>query len=169
MAMRRTVWVAWLAASAVILGATLVGGVGTSGADPVPVVCDAFDGNGIRVTPTSGGTYTWTVQGTGVCSGGLPENYNVSFSGSGTTQGNGLCTQEKTSVVLVVVATYSNSFSTFSRTLRWNVPIVVGVEAVPFLVSGDATGAGVASTRIFLKCLGSGGTDAARFVWEQSI
>jgi hypothetical protein len=158
-----------VAVAIAILGATMLTGMTVSGADPVPVTCDAFNGNGISVTPTGGGLYAWSVKGSGVCSGGLPENYSVSFTGSGTSQGNGLCTQDLTSVVLVVVATYSNSSSTFTRTLRWNVPIVIGIEAMPFLVSGDATGVGVASTRLFLRCAGSGGTDAARFVWEQTI
>lgn len=158
-----------VAVAIAVLGATMLTGMTASDADPVPVTCDAFNGNGISVTPTGGGTYAWSVKGSGVCSGGLPENYSVSFTGSGTSQGNGLCTDDHTTVVLIVAATYSNSSSTFTRTLRWNVPIVVGVAALPFLVSGDASGVGVASTRIFLKCSGAGGTDAARFVWEQTI
>lgn len=169
MTTRRSVRAGWVAAAIAILGGTLFTGVGVGGADPIPVTCDAFSGSGISVTPAPDGSYTWSVQGFGVCSGGFPENYNVSFTGSGVAQGNGLCTLERSSVVLVVNASYSNSSSTFTRTLRWNVPLVLGVAAAPFVVSGDATGDGVASTRIFLKCQGSGGTDAARFVWTQTI
>ena len=137
--------------------------------DPLPLTCDVFDGGGLHVADNGDGTFDWTVRGSGVCTGGFPENYSVSFTGAGTSEGNGLCTQSLTSVALDVHAQFTNSAGTITRNLRWDIPVTPGVLAMPFVVSGDSLGAGVVSTRIFLKCSGTGGTDAARFIWEQTI
>lgn len=165
----RTLRVGRAACALLIVGATLLTFNPVSGADPVPITCDVYNPNGIEVSENGDGTFDWTLRGSGICSGGFPENFNVSFTGTGTSQGNGLCTQERTAVALSVEAQYTNSSASIHRSLRWNVLVSPGVITIPFIVSGDSTGAGDMFTRIFAKCSGSGGTNAARFIWTQQI
>ncbi len=157
------------ACALVILGATTFAFTPVSSADPVPITCDVYNPNGLILTDNGDGTFDWALQGSGTCSGGFPENFNVSFTGSGTSQGNGLCTEERTAVALTIDAQFTNSSTTIHQNLRWNVLVSPGVITIPFIVSGDSTGAGDMFTRIFAKCSGSGGTNAARFIWTQQI
>ncbi len=165
-----------LLASALFVAATaaLVVVPTSTGHTQVPMECDAFNPtNGVRIVSYDPITKTasWAVNGSGICTGGsLNENFNVSFTGVGTSTALGLCTQDlpTTDLKLFVTATFSNSNRTVTQAQVWTVPLAIQPTSVPFTVSGEAVGAGVASTRIFLKCPGSGGSDAARFVWAQT-
>jgi hypothetical protein len=156
-------------AAAAVISVTFATGVGSGSADPVPVVCDVFDPNGVTLTDNGNGTWSWTVTGVGDCEGGFPENYDVSFTGSGVSNGLGVCSRTVTSLVLDVHVVLSNSSHTIEQDQRWTVPLTPGVVASPFVIANGGTGAGTIFNRIFGACPGSGGTNASRFVWTQTV
>lgn len=154
---------------AAVLSAGLVTTANLSGADAVPVVCDVFDPNGVVLSNNNNGTWTWTLQGTGDCDGGFPENYDVTFSGSGLSNGLGICTGSATTLVLHVQVTLTNSSRIVQLNERWNVFLSPGVVATPFTVSNGGQGAGTIFNRIFGVCPGMGGTNASRVAWTQTF
>lgn len=138
----------------------------------VPAECDVFDTQGVSVVsdPVTG-TATWTINGNGHCSGGsLSENFQVNIKGTGTSSSLGLCSSELplTNLKLLVTATFTNSNTTITQSQIWTIPLAVQPSTVPVTIGGQTTGAGIASTRLFLKCPDAG-TDAARFIWAQTL
>ena len=142
-----------------------------AGADPIPIVCDAFNNPGVEVAvnPITG-IASWTVRGSGVCSGGFPANPSVDFSGTGTSTGAGLCSGDAAAqdLNLKVTAVFTFPERTVTQQQTWSLPLTTYPGAVEFRISGPASGVGTAFTRIFLKCPGSG-NDTARFFWAQTI
>ncbi|MDQ1374752.1 MAG: hypothetical protein QOJ09_2090, partial [Actinomycetota bacterium] len=115
---------------------------------------------------------TWNVQGRGACEGDFNPPYIVTAVGTGTSSGAGLCTGDllTTDLVLNMTVTLQNSVTGGVRTQHqtWTVPLTAGVLAHPFVISGDAIGAGSAFSRIFLRCPPAG-DPAATFDWVQPI
>lgn len=166
-------WGARIVAAGLIFGGVTVVANPLSGADPVPVVCDVFDGDGVRVTyDAATDTATWTLKGTGDCDGGFPENYDVTLAGSGTSTGLGLCSGSGVvrNVSFAVAVQFSNSSRSFTQNQAWTIPVSGYPVTTPFTLSGPTgSGAGTIWNRIFGKCPGSGGSNAARFQWEQQV
>lgn len=154
----------------VLLAAALVTALtGNAGAvSPLPITCTAAG----YVLTTPGTPDTWSLLGQGSCQGDLEGTYALSFTGTGTSQGLGLCTDPPlpfivTNLNIVVTGTLTNlaDLSVKPITQRWSTPLTTYPLGTPFLVSkldGSLLGAGNFFNHIFLNCSGS---PVAWFQW----
>ena len=146
----------------VVLTLALVATVAVPASAGPRVFCVA---NGNVVIEGEPGAWNWTVGGLGPCvSGTLRGNYNVVFSGTGTSDSLGLCDGVVvTNLNIDVKATVTNlrTGQVYNVTERWRAPLTTFPLVTPFLVSGGGeSGAGVIATRVLLNCPPGGATVA---------
>lgn len=116
------------------------------------------------------GTWTWGVNGAGTCLNFLSGNYLVSFTGSGTSTGLGLCDgllvqNLALNMTLTTFNIRTGAVSVFNET--WGAPITTFPIATPFLIGGGKSGLGVILTRVLVNCP-PGGASVATFVFDTS-
>jgi hypothetical protein len=110
-------------------------------------------------------TATWQLTGQGGCGG-----YEVNFSGTGTSNGLGFCTNTLlvTNLNIKVNGTIKSPTGTLNFTETWGSPISLFPLATPFLITNSnlvGLGAGVAFHRVSLTCGNTGNQPAANFAW----
>jgi len=125
--------------------------------------------NGNVVIDGEPGAWDWTVGGLGPCvSGTLRGNFNVVFSGTGTSDSLGLCDGGVvTNLKIHVKATVSNlrTGQVYNVTEKWRAPLTTFPLVTPFLISGGGeSGLGVIATRVLLNCP-PGGASVATFAF----
>lgn len=143
---------------------------GAGAVSPLPLVCTA--GGKVAVQP-SGSTAAWQISGSGSCTGDLDGVRLVSFTGTGASDGAGLCdpvTGVVTNLDLTVTLTLTNLSSGRSTTVtqHWGAPVTTFPVATPFVITdGGQIGAGTMSTRIFARC-GTDGSPVATYDWTMT-
>jgi hypothetical protein len=162
-----------LGLAVLIFAGTIAAPVAVTGAgavSPLPLVCTA--GGKILVQP-SGDAAAWQISGSGSCSGDLDGVRLVTFTGTGTSDGAGLCdpvTGVVTNLDISVALTLTNLSTGRSTTLNqhWGSPATTFPLTTPFLITnGGQIGAGTMSTRIFARC-GTDGTPVATYDWTMT-
>lgn len=153
---RRSVAVVLLAAALVT---ALTGNAGAG--SPFPINCHAAG----YVLTTPGTPDSWTLVGQGSCFGDFEGTYALSFTGAGTSQGLGLCSDPTlpfivTNLNIVLTGSLTNlaDLSVKPITQRWSAPLTTYPLGTPFLVSkldGTFLGGGNFLNHIFLNCSGS--------------
>lgn len=145
-----------------VLTLALVAMVATPASAGPRVFCVA---NGNVVIEGAPGAWNWTLGGLGPCvSGTLRGNFNVVFSGTGTSDTLGLCDGlVVTNLDIDVKATVSNlrTGQIYNVTEKWRAPLTTFPIVTPFLISGGGeTGLGVIATRVLANCPPGGATVA---------
>jgi hypothetical protein len=122
----------------------------------------------VGLTDNGDGTWTWDVQGVGPCLNFGTGPYFVSFSGSGTSTGLGLCTglvvQDLNIDVNLNILNIRNGNVT-STTENWFAPITTFPIATPFFINDGQSGAGAIATRVGANCP-PGGFSVATFAFH---
>jgi hypothetical protein len=116
---------------------------------------------------------TWTIAGGGSCVS-QDNPYFLSFTGAGTSQGLGLCSNDglpflvqDLDIIVTGTLTSSNPTNPVVKGIlqHWTAPVTTYPLGTPFLVTsntGDVFGAGIFWNHIFLNCQGS---PVATFQW----
>jgi hypothetical protein len=131
---------------------------------PGPVECTAAG----QVFFVDGNVDQWFMFGRGSCiSQNLEGPYIVDFTGTGTSDGGGLCTSSLvTNLSIQISGTITDAGTLVSRPLiqRWEAPLTTYPLGTPFLVmkNGSPIGLGAFFNHIFLQCQGN---PAAQFTW----
>jgi hypothetical protein len=163
MQLRRAMVTLLLAAAVIPVVAVNADAIG-----PERYICTAAGSIVTTATPD-----TWTITGQGTC---LSQNnpYFLSFTGAGTSQGLGLCSNDGLPFLvqdLDITVTGTLTSSDFTNPAvkgilqHWTAPITTYPLGSPFLVTrntGDVIGGGVFWNHIFLNCQGS---PEATFQW----
>jgi hypothetical protein len=160
---------AWRVVIGILLAFAAVAGFGpnAAGVEGLPIICTAAGTVGyVDGSPVDG----WTVSGQGSCQGDLEGTYSMSFAGSGTSTGLGVCDASLVVRDLDLLVTYTLvSFATGDvQTIahRWIAPVTTYPVGTPFIVehvpAEVPVGAGVFFNHIFLNCSGS---PVATFDW----
>lgn len=158
-----------LGLSTALCGAVMFGSVGTASAQsPIENLLGGTSvcfGSG-ELLATNGSPATWQLSGQGGCGG-----HRVVFSGTGTSNGLGLCSSS-----LLVTNLSINVTGTITRaggniipfTETWGSPVSLFPLATPFLITNSnaaSLGAGLVASRITLACGNAGDQKAATFAW----
>lgn len=143
----------------------------TSAADPESLVCTVAAV--VQTVPALNDHFRWTVTGVGSCfDAAFPSRgtQQLTVTGTGTSQGLGLCSPDLVvnNLSINVDITAVDSGSGLVRVFKenWGSPVTTYPVAMPFTVSGSATGAGVIFTHIFAQCP-PGGTSSASIEWAE--
>ena len=136
-------------------------------AGPLPVECDT--GGTVHVSTDTTGATTWDLSLEGICSGNLSGINIATVTGQGTSAGAGLCSGSLVvqDLEIDVVVTERNvvTGNTVTTNQVWHFPVTAFPATTPFLIGGDATGAGDLASRIFLRC-GESGSPTARAIFS---
>src|SRR4051812_44782313 len=165
-------WVAAAAALAIGPVALVATAAPTAADGPLPLVCSTA--GYVNVADPASGPATWAISGAGFCTGKMAPSFNVSFTGSGTSDSLGLCSSQPvvTNLSITVAVTISSPVdgSVWHQTQKWAIPITTFPVTDPITIStgGTTIGLGTMFTRIFAKCPGAG-TPAATFDWAQQF
>ena len=157
-----------VAAGVVSGGVFAVGAVPTSAA--VPISCNAGANTDITVNPLTH-VATWTITGGGGSCDANDSTRTVSFSGSGTSQGIGACSNDPGTANLLLTMTVKIHNTTtgvdkqFTET--WAAAQTNFPGTTPFQITGDMTGSGTIFLHIFGKCPPDG-TPSTKIYWSQS-
>ncbi len=150
----------------VVLTLSLVAMVAAPASAGPRVFCVA---NGNVVIDGEPGAWDWTVGGAGPClSGTLRGNYNVVFSGTGTSDSLGLCdglVVRNLNIDVKLTVSNLRTGEVYNVTEKWRAPLTTFPIATPFLISGGGeSGLGVIATRVLLNCP-PGGASVATFAF----
>lgn len=161
--MRRLVRGVLAGAAGLVL--TGVGVPAAHASSTLPLECLA---NGsAQAQPHSDGTATWKISGSGTCQGDFTGNYTVSLIGIGSSTGLSQCTDnpivQDFSLDVAVTVTNLSGSKTYQQV--WSLPVDNYSARTPFVITGDANGAGYIGHNIFLACPGHG-TPAASFLFS---
>ena len=156
--------------TAALCGGVMFGTVGASSAQAGPldnlIGGTALCGGSGELNATPGNPAGWSLSGQGGCGG-----TRVVFSGTGTSNGLGLCDGS-----LLVTNLNINVNGTITRptghvtnfTETWGSPVSLFPLATPFVITNSnaaSLGAGLAISRIHLQCGNNGDLPAATFAW----
>lgn len=155
-------------ASAAVVGSGLLLSAGPApAAGPVPVECDT--GGVLSVATDDVGNTTWDLSLEGVCSGSLSGMTVATVQGHGTSNSAGLCdgsgVVEGLDIDVTVTERHVVTGNVVATDQRWHIPVTLFPATTPFVIGGDAQGAGDLFSRIFLRC-GESGSPTARAVFS---
>jgi hypothetical protein len=113
--------------------------------------------------PSPSGIATWTIGGSGTCTGDFSGNYTLTLRGSGTSNGLSQCTGDPVTLDLdlAVDVTVSNLSASKTYHQTWSLPVDNYSVRTAFVIGGDGFGAGYIGHHIFLACPGSGSPSAS--------
>jgi len=148
-------------------------------ADPIQLDCSVLapgGGNGSTHFDPVPHTdkWAWSISGIATCNDQQNGQYQLTFTGAGTSTGLGLCSSSGT-VDNLSIAMDLTLYSIDTGTARsmhenWGASSTTFPETTPFLVTqnGAQIGQGTLITHIFDHCP-PGGTSSTVFQWTQSI
>ena len=145
-----------------VAGVAMVGGASNATAsETLPRECLA---NGsVTANPLADGTASWSVDGSGTCTGDFGGTYLVSLHGTGSSNGLSQCTGGlvTTDFSLAVDVTVSNLVGSKTFHQTWSLPVDNYSARTAFLIGGQGLGAGYIGHNIFLACPGHGSPSAS--------
>jgi hypothetical protein len=162
-----------------VVGFTAVGAVGTAHAGvPVTINCTVLDfggGNGGTTFTNIPGTdnWDWALQGVASCNGDNGGQYEVTFTGAGSSEGLGICTSG--SILNLSLNMDLSVYSVQEGTTKlvhenWGAPVTTFPITTPYAVTqnGNAIGLGTLFTHIFDNCPPEGTPDTV-YQWVQTL
>jgi hypothetical protein len=134
----------------------------------------------IIVNPATGGGFAWTLNAAGSCPALVDftlgqgfETQTVSLVGSGTSSTLGFCDKSLLvqNLVLNVTVTFTGTITgkTLVQHQVWSLPLTLYPLVTPVLISGDAAGASVLASHVFLDCSNTGIKPALNVAWAQTV
>jgi hypothetical protein len=164
----------------VIIGLSAAGVTAPAHAsDPLQLDCSVLapgGGNGSTHYDPVIGTdkWAWSLSGIATCNDQFNGQYQLTFTGAGTSTGLGLCSADGTvtnlSLAMDITLLSIDTGLTKEVHENWGASTTTFPEGTPFVVTlnGATAGAGTIVTHIFDHCP-PGGTSSTVYQWTQSL